>query len=301
MAHSVSRSHLFAGFLAVAVLAVGTPAIAKKKATAPAGGDAAGEPGLPTSGKGADAATQSFDQERPKPILEEEEAAPSSDEKGNVKFAGSRAGKGKITVKAPVKDKAKVYLEGRYFGVAPRTINGIPPGDYIIEVTYPDGKSVTKPVSVSGDEEALVELGAEAETVVPVEKPMAAEQAQKRWKVAQIIGISSLVVGAAGLGLGAWMLSVQSDYDKTPNDGSATARARLDNLSSKGDKLAMAADICFVVAAVGVIGAGIIGYPAYKARKAERRSETTPDAPPPLSFLFAPGPGGASAGMIYHF
>ncbi|MBC8133453.1 MAG: PEGA domain-containing protein, partial [Deltaproteobacteria bacterium] len=178
MAHSVSRSDLFAGLLAAALMAVAAPAVAKKKKAAPAG---EGEPGLSTSGKAAEGSAQAQDQERPKPILEEA-PGPEADAKGNVNFMGAKTGKGRITVNAPAKEKAKIYLEGRYFGVAPRTINKIPPGDYILEINYPNGKSVTKPVSVSGDEESVVELGGAADfaAAAPTVKPMAPEKIEKR-------------------------------------------------------------------------------------------------------------------------
>jgi hypothetical protein len=301
MAHSVSRSDLFAGLLAAALMAVGTPALAaKKKKAAPEGG-----PGLSTSGKAAEGSSQAADQERPKPILEEA-PGPEADAQGNVNFMGTKAGHGKITVKAPAKEKAKIYLEGRYFGVAPRTINKIPPGDYILEINYPNGKSVTKPVSVSGDEEAVVELGGAAEATAPTEKPMAPEKVEKRLGLAKIIGIGAIGLAVVGLGLGIWERSVQSDYDsKAANsNGSTQARQELDDLESRGNTLALAANVCFVGAAVGLITAGLIGYPAYKARKnAGTRTEGAVDVPPPVSFMLAPGRtlGSVHAGLSYQF
>jgi hypothetical protein len=284
---------MFAGLLAAALMAIGTPAFAKKKKS-----DPPGDEGTPAAAeKTSEAAAQAQDQERPKPILEEA-AGPEADAKGNVNFMGAKAGKGKITVKAPPSEKAKVYLEGRYFGLAPRTINRIPPGDYIVEISYPDGKSVTKPVSVSGDEEAIVELGGSSEIAGPAEKPMAPEKIEKRLSLAKAIGIGAIALAAVGVGLGIWEYTVQKDYDKTQD-----AQMRLD-LSKKGDALALGANICFVAAGVGLLGAGIIGYPAYKARKTQGgRSETTLDTPPPVSFMLAPGTtlGSINAGMLYRF
>jgi hypothetical protein len=306
MSHSVFRSSLrsslLASVVAVAVLAIGSPALAKKKKAGDAdGADASTQPGLPSSGKAADGASQANDQERPKPILDEGAAGPDADEQGNVSFAGSRVGKGKITVKAPPADKAKVYLEGRYFGIAPRTINKIPPGDYIIEITYPSGQSVTKSVSVIGEEESIVELGGAAEIVAPQDKPMSAEKAAKRWRIAQIVGIASLATLVVGGGLGVWEYTVQRDYNSTPGD-TVASREHANSLADKGDKLALAANICYVAGAVGLVAAAVIGYPAYKARKGEQRTES-PDSPAPLSFIFLPGPtlGSATAGMVYTF
>jgi hypothetical protein len=291
MAHSVSRSEVFVGLLAAALMAIGTPALAKKKKSDQPGDAAA------TPEKAGEGSAQAQDQERPKPILEEA-AGPEADAKGNVSFMGAKSGKGKITVKAPPSEKAKVYLEGRYFGLAPRTITKIPPGDYIVEITYPDGKSVTKPVSVSGDEEAVVELGGSSEIAGPAEKPMAPEKIEKRLSLAKAIGIGAIALAVVGVGLGVWEYTVQKDYDKTMD-----AQMRLD-LSKKGDSLALGANICFVGAGVGLLGAGIIGYPAYKARKNHGgRSETNLDTPPPVSFMLAPGrtPGSINAGMLYRF
>ncbi len=293
MAHSVSRSEVLAGLLAAALMAIGTPALAKKKKSdQPSGGETAAPE------KAGEGSAQAQDQERPKPILEEEAAGPQADAKGNVNFMGAKSGKGKITVKAPPSEKAKVYLEGRYFGVAPRTITKIPPGDYIVEITYPDGKSVTKPVSVSGDEEAVVELGGSSDIAGPAEKPMPPEKIEKRLSLAKAIGIGAIGLAVVGVGLGLWEYTVQNDYNKTMDP-----QMRLD-LSKKGDSLALGANICFVAAGVGLLGAGIIGYPAYKARKNHGgRSETNLDTPPPVSFMLAPGrtAGSINAGMLYRF
>ncbi|MES1205525.1 MAG: PEGA domain-containing protein [Pseudomonadota bacterium] len=298
MAHSVSRSQLYAGLLAAALMAIGSPALAakKKKSSEPAGDS---EAGLPSSGKSGDGAAQAADTERPKPILEEA-PGPEEDAQGNVKFVGNKTGKGKITVRAPKKEKAKIYLEGRYFGVAPKTINGIPPGDYIVEVNYPNGKSVTKPVSVSGDEEALIELGGASEVAAPAEKPMTPETIEKRLSIAKVVGIGAIGLAAVAVGLGVWEYTVQKDYDKKFSQGSN--RETLDALIRKGDTLALSANICFVGAAAGLIAAGVIAYPAYKARKNGGRSES-PDSPPPVSFMFGPGRtlGSVNAGMVYHF
>lgn len=302
MAHSVSRSDLFAALLAAALMAVAVPAAAAKKKKVDTSGDSG--PGLSTSGKGADGAAQAQDQERPKPILEET-PGPEADAQGNVNFMGNKAGHGKITVKAPAKEKAKIYLEGRYFGVAPRTINKIPPGDYILEINYPNGKSITKPVSVAGDEEAVVELGGAAEIAAPAAKPMAPEKIEKRLGLAKTIGIGAIGLAVVGASLGIWEYTVQKDYDEKAraSTGTTAQRQELDDLAKKGDTLALAANVCFVGAAVGLIAAGVIGYPAYKARKAGGGRSESPDSPSTISFLLAPGRtiGSVNAGLAYQF
>jgi hypothetical protein len=273
-------------------MAIASPALAKKRppvVDVPEG-EINGEGGLPKSGR-SESAPQAGDQERPKPILEEDAAGPESDEKGNVNFVGNRAG--------------KVYLEGRYFGTAPRTINGVPPGDYIVEITYPNGKSVTRPVAVSGDEESVIEMGGAADIVAPAEKAMAPEKVEKRLGLAKMVGIGALGLLVVGGGLGIWEYTVQKDYDKKAAagvNGTADQQA-LDDMASKGDKLALAANICFVGAAVGLIAAGVIGYPAWKARGKSTGRTESPDAPPPVSFLLSPGRtlGSVNAGMVYQF
>ena len=64
-----------------------------------------------------------------------------------------------MVVNAPATDKVKVFLEGRLFGTAPVTIYSVPKGDYIVEAQYPNGNEVSKPVTVSEDEETAVDLG----------------------------------------------------------------------------------------------------------------------------------------------
>ena len=300
MAHSVSRFQLVAGLVAAALMAMGSPALAaKKKKSAEAAAE--GGEGLPTSGKAAEGAAQASDTERPKPMLEDSDA-PAEDAQGNVNFVGGKSGSGRITVRAPKKEKAKVYLEGRYFGTAPKTIKKVPPGDYIIEVSYPNGNRVSKPVSVSGDEEAVVELGG-ADEAAPIAKAMPPETIEKRLSLAKVIGISAIGFAVAGLGLGAYGYTVQQDYNKLANTNMAdtATNEKLDQLAKKGDTVFLAANICFVGAAVGLIAAGVIGYPAWKAKKAGSRTES-PDAPA-VSFTFGPGRtlGSMNAGLVYRF
>ena len=62
-------------------------------------------------------------------------------------------GLGRVVVNAPAAEKVKVFLEGRLFGTAPVTIYSVPKGDYIVEAAYPNGKQVSKPVTVAENEE----------------------------------------------------------------------------------------------------------------------------------------------------
>jgi hypothetical protein len=286
--------------LAAVLMAMGSPAFAAKKKKAADPGAEGGEAGLPTSGKQSDGAAQASDTERPKPMLEDDNA-PAEDAQGNVSFVGNKSGNGRITVRAPKKEKAKVYLEGRYFGIAPKTIKKIPPGDYIIEVTYPNGNRVTKPVSVSGDEEAVVELGGASDVAAPTEKPMAPETVEKRLGIAKVVGIGAIGLAVVGAGLGVWEYTVQQDYNKVTGQDTGAIQKRRD-LADKGDKLALAANVCFLGAAAGLVTAGIIGYPAWKAKKA-RGESGSPESTPAMSFMVAPNRSldGVNAGFAYRF
>src|SRR5204863_2192912 len=81
---------------------------------------------------------------------------PEPDASGHVNFGNPQAeGIGRVTVTSPTGEKVQVYLEGRYFGDTPVTIYSVPKGDYIVEGTIPaSGKQLSKPVSVSENEEA---------------------------------------------------------------------------------------------------------------------------------------------------
>src|SRR3954464_1494711 len=63
--------------------------------------------------------------------------APTPDTFGRVHFGPSSASNlGRISVKAAESDKVQVFVEGRYFGLAPITIYSVPKGDYIVEGTF---------------------------------------------------------------------------------------------------------------------------------------------------------------------
>lgn len=304
MARPVSFSRLLACILATSVVVVASaPAFAKKQkpAAPPAASPkpAATEPAADADKKPAEGASQSADQERPKPVIDENQDAPATDEKGNVNFTGAHAGKGKIVIKGAAKESIKIYLEGRFFGNAPRTITGMPPGDYIVEGVFPDGKSVTKPVSVSGDEEVTVELApSDAAEGGPKVKLMPLAQAERRWTTAKIIAITSAGILLAGGVFGYLEHTTQQDYDKAVSNGT---QAQLDDLKKKGDRYALLANTCFVLTGVGVVAAVLVGYPAYKARKVVDRPPESPDSP--VSFLFAPSPrlDGGSANLQFRF
>lgn len=295
-----------AGAFLLTSLAGAAPAqAAKKKRSATSSQQDDQERPAEAGGEAAKEASsaQAEDKERPKPVLERN-AAPKPDREGRVSFGG-KAGRGKIIVKGAAKEKIQVFLEGRYFGIAPQTINKVPPGDYVVEAIFPDGKTVTRPVSVLGEEEAVVQIGAADETIATKADPgLNNEQAEKRWQLAKVIFFSSLGVAVVGAALGGWEYSIQQKYnDKVDMAGSnptVDQQQEIDDLETQGKRLALATNACILVAAVGAITAAVIGYPAYRARKAGRPES---ESPVNLSFMVAPGRtlGSGFAGLSLQF
>ena len=79
---------------------------------------------------------------------------------GRFEFGPAGAGMGSVTIKAPAGDKLDVTFDGRDCGEAPLTIQNVPKGDYVVEATYPDGRQVSRPVTVDENAEATIDLGA---------------------------------------------------------------------------------------------------------------------------------------------
>ncbi len=112
----------FSGLVVALSLLVAVPAFAKKKA----------EDAPPAA---APAASESAPVD-PKLV------PPTPDTFGRVHFGPSSGSDlGRVSVKAPPSDNVRVFLEGRFFGTAPITIYSVPKGDYILEGTFPDGKT----------------------------------------------------------------------------------------------------------------------------------------------------------------
>ena len=147
---------LFGG---VTLLSAG-PAFAKKKKAEPT---QATDEASPPAEKNEKPADQAGDTEKPKTILDTSQEAPKTDSLGHVHFGSPNAeGVGRVAVKAPPESKIKIFLEGRYFGTAPLTVYSVPKGDYIVEAVYPNGKQISRPVSVGENEETAVDLGGAA-------------------------------------------------------------------------------------------------------------------------------------------
>jgi hypothetical protein len=267
MTRSVVRSRYGAAVVAVlfgsmTLLAAGTAdAKKKKKADDEAAAQANDSP-----------AAQAGDTEKPKTIIDPNQEAPKADSLGHVHFASPNTeGVGRVAVKAAPEAKIKVFLEGRYFGTAPVTIYSVPKGDYIVEATYPNGKQVSKPVSVGGDQETEVDLGgAKALTASGGGSSFftSAEMTPGRmmWTKIFLVTAGVGVVGAVAFGI--LELGAESDYNN------AMTQAEQDEIANRGKRYALLTNVGIVVAAVGLVGAGIAGYPLI-FKSGEKRMATT--------------------------
>ncbi len=251
----------FSLVLCAAMLVLGTPAaFAKaKKKSAPAAAPAQ-DTEQPGEAKPADEkpATQANDEEKPKAMLDLSQEAPKQDSLGHVHFASPNGeGLGRVTVSAPAADKVKVFLEGRLFGTAPVTVYSVPKGDYIIEALYPNGKQISKPVTVSENEETTVDLSPKAVKEEGGGSSGGAEMTSTRKTL-----MWTFIVGA-GVGLvvgdtfGILELQAENDYQHTPMD----KQSQLDSIQQRGQRDATIADVGWVVAAVGAVGAAVCAWP----------------------------------------
>jgi hypothetical protein len=295
-----SRGILFAVLAGGLTLFAASPASAKKKtapasdSATPAAADDEKPAGAPTDDKPA---AQANDVEKPKTILDTNQEAPKTDSLGHVHFSSPNGeGLGRVVVSAPAEAKVKVFLEGRFFGTAPVTIFSVPKGDYILEATYPSGKQVSKPVTVSENEETAIDLGGAKAAAGGGGGSFfgAGEMTPTRttWMKGLLIG------GAAGLVFGVTFgileVKAENDYQNTPS----TNQARLDSLQTTGQRDATLADIGYVVAAVGVIGAAFCALPLIlgpsTSSSAEKPASTT-------ALTVAPMVGGGTTGGALFF
>ncbi len=252
----------FSLVLSAALLVLGTPAaFAKaKKKSAPASAPAQDteQPGDGNSASEKPAA-QANDEEKPKAMLDLGQEAPKQDSLGHVHFASPNGeGLGRVTINAPAGDKVKVFLEGRLFGTAPVTVYSVPKGDYIIEALYPNGKQISKPVTVSENEETTVDLNPKAASKDQGGSTYSGGEMTSTRKTL----MWSFIVGAGvGLAVGATFgileLQAENDYQHTPSD----QQSQLDSIQQRGQRDANIADVGWVVAAVGAVGAAVCAWP----------------------------------------
>jgi len=164
-------------------------------------------------------ADQAGDTEKPKTILDTSQEAPKTDSLGHVHFGSPNAeGLGRVAVKAAPESKIKIFLEGRYFGLAPLTIYSVPKGDYIVEAMYPNGKQISKPVSVGENEETALDLGGAAALKAAQGPGMFdAQMTDTRMTVTKVALIGAGVGVLTTLVFGILELKAESDYDKEVN------------------------------------------------------------------------------------
>jgi hypothetical protein len=223
---------------------------------------------------------------------------PEPDAAGHVNFGNPQAeGTGRVTVTSSTGDKIQVYLEGRYFGDTPVTIYSVPKGDYIVEGTIPSsGKQLSKPVSVSENEEATVELGAaKAAEAVATENAngdfWGNEMTPKR-KMATYISAGVAVVGIVGaISFAVLEAGAESDYEHAP----AGMQSYVDDVRARGQRYATLTNVSIALAGIGIAGAVVFGYPMFIKPKAEKPAAPTAMVAP----IVAPGMAGAGFAMRF--
>jgi hypothetical protein len=259
-------------------LLVATPALAKKKAAveeAPASAD-----------------TQEAAPVDPKLV------PPTPDTFGRVHFGpSSGADLGRVSVKAPADDGVRVFLEGRFFGNAPLTIYSVPKGDYIVEGTYPDGKTVSKAVSVMENDEAVADLTG-AHAAVDASKKGSSMFSNKDISEDRLFAMKAFAIGGgvalvAGITFGVLEMMKESDYKN-----STGTQSQLDSLTSTGKNYALLANVGYALAFVGAVGAAVCAYPIFVKPSAEKKTVAMATRP---VFVLVPTSGGASGSMALRF
>jgi hypothetical protein len=215
-------------------------------------------------------------------------AAPAS-AATRVSFGPAAAGTGTVTVKG---DNIQVSFDGRTFGVTPLSITDIPKGDYVVEGTGPDGKQVSRPVTVEEGAEAMVDLGAGKIGAAEAAAAAAADQGHPRLvmasKVMLGVGAAAFVVGAV---FGVLELKQHSDYESAPAN-----QAMLDSMAHSGHLDAMIANASFVTCGASLLAAGALALPTLL------KSEHAPAEPTTTAFISAGGARGATmAGFAMRF
>src|SRR5882724_11009379 len=218
-------SRLVVGPVVAAALLVAAPAFAKKKAAVEE---------TPPATESTDSASAGD----PKLV------PPPADTFGRVHFGPSSAPDlGRVSVKAPSSENVKIFLEGRFFGTAPVTIYSVPKGDYIVEGTYPDGKTVSKAVSVLENDEAVADLTGAHAAVEAVSKKNASMFSDKNISEQRLFAMKAFAIGGgvalvAGVTFGVLEMMKENDYKN-----STGTQSQLDNISSTGKTYALLANV----------------------------------------------------------
>lgn len=283
-----SRAILFALLAAGLTLMVAPQAFAKKKAPAAAAPAAGTDDETPKTGDAAaeeKPATQASDEEKPKAALNLEQEAPKTDSLGHVHFASPNGeGLGRVVVNAPAAEKVKVFLEGRLFGTAPVTIYSVPKGDYIVEAAYPNGKQVSKPVTVSEGEETTVDLsGPKAAAAGSGDSGFTGGEMTSTRKTLMWSFLGGAAVGVVvGTVFGILDVQAENDYKNTPSN----EQQQLDQIQQRGQRDAAIADAGWILAAVGAVGAAVCAFPLIFG--GSEKTSTAPASGTPSAFMFSP-------------
>ena len=155
---------------------------------------------------------------------------------------------------------------------------------------FANGKQVSRPVTVNENEETAFELeGAAALKRAGDSGPgmFDAEMTPGRMLWTKIFLVTAGVGVVAAVSFGILELKAESDYEK------AGSQQQMDDIASKGRNYALLTNIGIVVTAVGLVGAGIAGYPLVL-----RPSEKTKAA---IMFTPTGGPGMAGAAATLRF
>jgi hypothetical protein len=182
-----------------------------------------------------------------------------------------------------------VSFDGRGFGVTPLTICDVPKGDYVVEATGPDGKVVSRPVTIDENTEAVVELAAGViTTALPGAASGAWEPPSRLLRASKIaLGVSAgaLVVGAV---FGVLELKNHSDYESAPPN-----QATWDALARTGQRDALVANLSFLACGTSLIASGLLALPTFlKSEHAE---------PTATAFVSSGAHGSATAGVFMRF
>jgi hypothetical protein len=172
-----------------------------------------------------------------------------------VSFGPAAPGTGSVTVKG---DNLQVSFDGRPIGVSPLTITDIPKGDYVVEGTGPDGKQVSRPVTIEDSVEAVVDLGAGKISTAELGAPGVVDEGHPKLMMASkvMLGVSAgaLLVGAV---FGVLELKQHGDYESAPAN-----QAMLDSMARTGHSDALIANISFVACGASLIASGVLALPS---------------------------------------
>jgi hypothetical protein len=169
-------------------------------------------------------------------------------------FGPPGPGTGSVTIKG---DNIQVTFDGRSFGASPVTIHDVPKGDYIVEGNAPDGRYVSRPVTVEENSAATVDLQA---ALPPVADHTTSDRANAPFrlplasKILLGVGVGALTVGAV---YGVLEMKAHSDYE------SATTQSALDAAGRAGQRDALLANAGFLTSAASVVAAGLVALPAF--------------------------------------